>query len=41
MRYICLQVLGHGGLRLALSFSLLLQALRYAEDGFCFIFLFK
>lgn len=40
MRYICLQVLGHGGLRLALS-SLLLQALCCAEDGFWFIFLLK
>lgn len=42
MRYICSQVLGHGGLSLALTFSLFLQALHCTKDGFCFIsFFFK
>lgn len=41
MGYICLQVLGHAGVRLALSFSSLPQASCCTEDGFCFIFLFK
>lgn len=34
-------MLGHGGLRLALSFSLLPWSLRCAEGGFGLIFLFK